>query len=495
MKTSALIVGAGPVGLTMAIELARFGVPVRLVDKSSRRTDKSKALVLWSRSLELLERSGVSQRLVEAGYRVDGVTISADKNPVGRLTMEGLPTAYPFALMLPQSDTERILEEFLNGLGVRVERDIELLNFKDDGERVDVTLRHANGTEEETETSWLLGCDGAHSTVRHLLGKEFHGETSLIDWLLADIHLEGVDRTPEIGIGWHSDGVLATFPIAENRYRIVADAGTAHEGSARPPEPTLADVQTILDKRFPGGARATDPVWLSSFRINERKVADYRGGRAFLAGDAAHVHSPMGGQGMNTGMQDACNLAWKLALVVHGRAPAALLDTYSPERSPVAEAVLGATGRITSLATVKNKLGQFLRNHTASLILGMSPARKFAAQLASELSIGYPHSPLNAHGKGPGPHPGERAPINGQESPVGAGDAPRFVIFGEGEGVPAELRSCFGGLVEPALRKPFTPEGLWIVRPDGYVALAAKAGDWQAVAIYFDHLTTQGNAL
>lgn len=495
MKTSALIVGAGPVGLTMAIELARFGVSVRIVDKASRRTDKSKALVLWSRSLELLERSGVSRHLVDAGYKVEGVAISADKEPVGRLTMDGLPTAYPFALMLPQSDTERILEEFLNGLDVQVEREIELLNFKDDGERVEVKLRHADGTEETTETSWLLGCDGAHSTVRHLLGKEFHGETSLIDWLLADIHLEGVTRTPEIGIGWHSDGVLATFPIAENRYRIVADAGTAHNASARPPEPTLADVQDVLDKRFPGGARATDPVWLSSFRINERKVADYRGGRAFLAGDAAHVHSPMGGQGMNTGIQDACNVAWKLALVVQGYVPESLLDTYSPERSPVAEAVLGVTGRITSVATIKNKLGQFLRNHTASLILGMSPARKFAAQLASELSVGYPHSPLNAHGKGPSPHPGERAPISQQESPVGGGNAPQFVVFGEGANIPADVQARYGSLLEPALHRPFTPEGLWIVRPDGYVALSAKAGDWHAVSTYFDHLTTKGNVL
>ena len=397
--------------------------------------------------------------------------------------------------MLPQSDTERILEEFLNGLGVRVEREVELLNFNDTGENVDAKLRHADGTEEGVETSWLAGCDGAHSTVRHRLGKEFHGETSLIDWLLADVHLVGVPPTSGIDIGWHSDGVLATFPISENRYRIVADVGTAHDGSAHPPTPTLADVQTVLDQRFPGGARATDAVWLSSFRINERKVADYRGRRAFLAGDAAHVHSPMGGQGMNTGMQDACNLAWKLALVVHGRASADLLDSYTPERSPVAEAVLKVTGRITSLATVKNKLGQALRNHTASLILGMAPARRFASQLAGELSIAYAHSPLNARGGHFDPHPGERAPIRPQEPPVGAGDAPRFAIFGQGEGIPDDLGSRFSGLLEPSLREPFTPEGLWVVRPDGYTALSAKSGDWPAVSTYFDNLIAKGRAL
>ena len=494
MKTSALIVGAGPVGLTMAIELARFGVSVRLIDKASQHTDKSKALVLWSRTLEMLERCGVSARLVHAGYQVGTVAISADKEPVGHLPMDGLPSSYRFALMLPQSDTERILEEHLNGLGVQVERQTEMLNFKDDGQKVEVKLRRADGGEEILETSWLLGCDGAHSSVRHLLGKEFHGETSHIDWLLADIHLEGKPRTPQIDIGWHSEGVLATFPISEDRYRIVADVGTAHEGSARPPEPTLADVQAILDKRFPGGARATDAVWLSSFRINERKVADYRGGRAFLAGDAAHVHSPMGGQGMNTGIQDACNLAWKLALVEGGRLPAALLDTYSPERSPVAETVLEATGRITSLATIKNKVGQFLRNHTASLVLGMAPARQFASRLAAELSVGYPHSPLNAHGKGHEPHPGERAPIRPQEPAVGAGESPRFAIFGDGEHLPPDLRSCFGDLLEPSLREPFAPAGVWVVRPDGYVALSAKSGDWSAVTAYFEGLVAKGSA-
>ena len=494
MAKPILIVGAGPVGLTMAIELARFGVPFRIIDKASQRTDKSKALVMWSRSLELLERSGVSHELVDAGYKVERVTISSDKQPVGSLTFAELPTAYPFALMIPQSDTERVLEGFLNRLGIQVEREVELLNFKDDGEKVDCKLQHADGKEEKIESPWLIGCDGAHSTVRHLLGKEFHGETSLIDWLLADVHLVNVDRTPEIGIGWHSDGVLATFPIGPNRYRIVADIGTAHDSSARPAEPTLEDVQAVLDKRFPGGARAVDPVWLSSFRINERKVADYRGGRAFLAGDAAHVHSPMGGQGMNTGMQDVCNLAWKLALVVQGKVTEDLLDSYSPERSPVAKSVLGVTGRITSLATIKNKFVQSVRNHTASLLMGLSPVTKFASNVASELSIGYPESPLNARGKHLGPFPGERAPIGLSEPLVGAGDVPQFAIFSKADGLPSDLLMRFGSMLEPSLREPFDPHGLWVIRPDGYTVLSAKAGDWDGVSAYFDGLIARGTA-
>lgn len=210
-----------------------------------------------------------------------------------------------------------------------MERTVELTQFTASDNKVVSTLRRADGAEEIAETSWLIGCDGAHSTVRHQLGMEFHGETSLINWILADVHLENIPRAPEINVVWHSDGLLATFPIAEDRYRIVADAGVACENSNHPAEPTLEDVQAILDKRFPGGVRAINLIWLSSFRINERKVADYRAGRVFLAGDAAHVHSPAGGQGMNTGMQDACNLAWKLALVVHGIGSENLLDSYS----------------------------------------------------------------------------------------------------------------------------------------------------------------------
>ncbi len=197
---------------------------------------------------------------------------------------------------------------------------------------------------------------------------------------------------------------------------------------------------------------------------------------------------------MNTGIQDACNLAWKLALVVHGKAPVGLLDTYSPERSPVAETVLKATGRITSVATIKNKVGQFLRNHTASLVLGMAPARQFASRLAAELSVGYPaQPPQQPTARGHGPHPGERAPIRPQEPAVGAGESPRFAIFGDGGDLPPELHSRFGDLLESSLREPFAPEGLWVVRPDGYVALSAPSGDWPAVTAYFDGLVTKGS--
>src|SRR5665213_1978331 len=190
MTTDVLIVGAGPVGLTLAIELARYGVAIRVVDKAAQRTDKSKALVLWSRTLELMERSNCSTALVNAGYKVTSVNIIAGDKSIGRVALDHLPCAYPYALMLPQSETERVLKESLNGLGVKVERETELLRFTDAQDKVVSILRDAAGKEESVESAWIVGCDGAHSTVRHQLGMEFHGETLLVHWVLADIHLE-----------------------------------------------------------------------------------------------------------------------------------------------------------------------------------------------------------------------------------------------------------------------------------------------------------------
>jgi len=224
--------------------------------------------------------------------------------------------------------------------------------------------------------------------------------------------------------------------------------------------------------------------WQSEVRL----AARYREGRVFLVGDAAHSMPPWGGFGANTGIQDAHNLAWKLALVVRGAASVRLLDSYSAERSPVADQVLKVTGRITSMGTLTGDVGQFLRNHTATLLLGLAPVRKFAATIASEISIGYPNSPLNApHGRRD-PMPGERAPIRATEPPVGAGDRPRFALFGDAVGMPPDLLERYASLLEPALREPYHPDGLWLIRPDGYVALAAKAGDWSAVTGYLDRI-------
>ena len=486
MNTDVLVAGAGPVGLAMAVGLARYGVSVRIVDKAAQRTDKSKALVLWSRTLGLLDSAGCSRPLIEAGCKVSGVEIVEGSKQIAHVSLDGVASPHPYALMLPQSETERLLDEHLNGLGVQVERSVELIQFAVAADKVVSKLRHADGHEETIETAWLIGCDGAHSTVRHQLGMEFVGDTMPSNWILADVHLSNVPWKQEVVIAWHADGVLAVFPIVEGRYRIIADVGNAQRS-----DPTLAEVQAILDQRGPGGIVASEAVWLAGFGINERKVADYRAGRVFLAGDAAHIHSPAGGQGMNTGIQDACNLAWKLALVHRGTCAAEpLLGSYSLERSEVGKLVLEATGRATSIGLIRGNIKQSIRNHIASLIFGLSPIRKTIAEVLTELSIGYPHSPLSAggHYAHGGPAAGERAPIRPEEAPVGAGATPRFALFAEDDGAASEIVARYPGILDPNIRKPFHEGGLWLVRPDGYTALATGQGGWDQVAAYLDHV-------
>jgi 2-polyprenyl-6-methoxyphenol hydroxylase-like FAD-dependent oxidoreductase len=488
MKINVLVTGAGPVGLAMAVELARYGMSLRIVDKAAERTDKSKALVLWARTLELLDSAGCSRPLIDAGCKVSAVNLVEGSKQIGHLTLDGVASPHPYALMLPQSETERLLDEHLNTLGVKVERSVELTQFAAAADKVVCTLRHADGHEEQLEATWLIGCDGAHSTVRHLLGMEFVGDTMASNWILADVHLSGVPWKGEIDIVWHADGVLAIFPIVQGRYRIIADVGNAAAG-AEQSDPTLSEVQAILDQRGPGGIVASDPVWMAGFRINERKVADYRSGQVFLAGDAAHIHSPAGGQGMNTGIQDACNLAWKLALVHRGSCAAEpVLGSYSLERSEVGKQVLAETGRATAIGLIRGDIKQAIRNHIASLIFGLSPIRKAMAEVVTELSIGYPHSPLNGGSSRGGPAPGERAPIRAEETPVGAGTTPRFALFADAGDAASQLIARYAGILEANIRKPFHEGGLWLVRPDGYTAFATGHDGWDQAAAYLDRL-------
>ncbi len=360
-KVDVLISGAGPVGLTMANELVRHGISVRIVDKSAEGTDKSKALVLWSRTLELFDHAGYVEPFLAAGMQAHGAQMSNGKDVIARISLDDIESVYPYALMIPQSDTERVLEEQLAKRGVKVERTVGLESFTDQGNQVQAVLRKASGESETLTADWLIGCDGAHSTVRHGLGFTFDGTTQPSDWYLADGHISGLEPQDRLHIFWHKDGILAFFPITEGRWRVIADLGPA-QGDAHCPDPTLQEVQALITLRGTDGIVIKDAYWLAAFRINERKVSQYGRGRAFLAGDAAHIHSPAGGQGMNTGMQDAFNLAWKLALVIEGSAQPSLLDSYSPERSAVGDRVLKNAGRLTEAAILRNPVLQGIRN-------------------------------------------------------------------------------------------------------------------------------------
>jgi len=415
-KCAALVVGAGPVGLTVALELSRHGVSCRIVDSAPQPTDKSKALVLWGRSLELLENSGsVAEDFIPHG--VPGRAVSIFGNNGRRLVhmpFERDDTAFPQPLMIPQCETERLLAARLAARGVRVERSVELTGLVQDDDGVTATLRHPDGRDETVSCDWLLGCDGAHSFVRKHLGLEFAGEFEPNDWILADAHIDGPIAHDEIGVHWHSDGLVAMFPIGRDRFRVVADQGLA-PGTAKPADPSLAEVQALLDARGLSQLRIRDPIWLAGFRIHERKVDQYGRGRVFLAGDAAHIHSPAGGQGMNTGMQDAVNLAWKLGLVARGRGLAEpLLSSYTQERSAVGDMVLRNAGHLTKMATLRNPLLQCIRNHAFSLVGSLSAVQHRAIAALSELAVCYPGSPLSADDAGRafsgGPACGDRLP-------------------------------------------------------------------------------------
>lgn len=482
---SVLISGAGPVGLTMANELVRYGVSVRIVDKEAHRTDKSKALVLWPRTLELLQHGGYVEPFLKAGNVAHGAQLSDGKNVVARVTMDGIDTVYPYALMIAQSETERVLEETLASRGVKVERSVSMESFAEKSTGLEAVLRKPDGTTETVQADWLLGCDGAHSTTRHALGFTFEGSTQDSDWYLADIHVTGLEPTDMLHIFWHRDGILAFFPITAGRWRVIADLGVA-AGSGHHPDPTMEEIQALVAHRGNPGIRLKDPVWLAAFRINERKVKDYGRGRVFLAGDAAHIHSPAGGQGMNTGMQDAFNLAWKLDLVIKGIAKPSLLDSYSTERSAVGEMVLRNASRMTEAAIARNPVIQSLRNAMVKFALSFPQIGHVMADTLSELNIAYPESPLSVAGAvhARGVKPGTRWP----ETLPADTSRSRFTAIGSPH-VTADLAAKFPKLVQAATSSKHADElDLILVRPDGYVGFAGSAADRAGAEAYLQKI-------
>lgn len=486
--TSVLIIGAGPVGMTLASELARYGTKVRIVDKAIQRTSKSKALVLWSRTLELLDNGIGAQRFVDLGLKARGVAFAVGDKEIGHISMDAIDSTYNYGLMLPQSETERLLEEKLRSQDVVVERGIEATGFDFRQTSVSTVLQRIDGQKETIEAQWLVGCDGAHSAVRTALGLPFDGQTNPSDWMLADVHMTDYPRAEDVmSIYWHHDGVLIILPISPGRYRIIVDLPSS--GTDRPRTLSLSEMQTIVQRRGPARAQLIDPVWLSGYRINERKVADYRRGRAFLAGDAAHIHSPAGGQGMNTGMQDAFNLAWKLAMVVQGSCRDHILDSYSLERSYVGDEVLRNASRLTALGTIRNPIAQGLRNVVAHAMFGLPSLGHIVAETMSEVKIHYPNSPLNGRATSAGLQPGDRVPpIVGQRA-VGSGPEARFSIFAAPTPEILATVKQFGSIVEPQLRGPLCEGEVSLVRPDGY--LATSTADLSEIRALLANFSTE----
>lgn len=417
----ALVVGAGPTGLTIALELARYGLRPRIIDKVPQPSQTSRALGVHARTLEYFDRIGIAERALAEGHKAHGISVYSHRQRIVHLNFDQIESRFNFVLVLPQSATEKLLAEKLASFGVHVERNVELTAFHQRATDVEAILRHADGGREESlRVPWLIGCDGAHSQVRHILNMPFHGRAFEETFSLADVRLEANLPDDELSIFLSSGDIVALFPMpGERRFRVVIER---HQGPPVTGEPSLDDFQRALDEHSPVAARLSDPVWLSHFRISERQVEHYRRGRAFLAGDASHIHSPVGGQGMNTGIQDAVNLAWKLALVQRGRAEEKLLESYDEERRPVGRRLLQATGALSQAILLRHPVADKLRDWTASLLTSLDVVQDKIRSSLSELGIHYRSSAIVAEHRPSdlrsalaswwetGPRAGDRAP-------------------------------------------------------------------------------------
>ena len=390
-----LIAGAGPTGLTLALTLRRFGRTVRIIDRAPQPTAVSKALAVWSASLEALQGMQVIDDFLASGKRLHALKIGDGNRKLASMKVgHGIDSPYPFPLLLPQSRTEEILTARLAAFGVEIERGVELTGFTQEGEGVTASIGHGDGRTEELRSRYLVGCDGARSLVRQSLGIDFEGYTEPETFLLGDVLIEGGDLDHRcIYLWWHDGGTVALFPFADAVWRVFAQRQT--EAGDKPL--ALEELQSLVDRHGPPGLRLHDPRWLSIFRINERLAARYRVGRCFIAGDAAHIHSPAGGQGMNTGIQDAVNLGWKLSYALQGIGDSALLlDSYEAERRPIAHEVVKGAAQKLHIAFEAGQIGTLVKNVAIS-IFGNMPAvqRKLQLEL-SETALVYRDGPLVA---------------------------------------------------------------------------------------------------
>ncbi|MBV8627993.1 MAG: FAD-dependent monooxygenase [Paraburkholderia sp.] len=421
-----LIVGAGPTGLAAAMSLARAHIPVRLIDKASHPAAQSRAIGIQARTLELLEQHRIVEPFLELGHRARVANLYSNGQRRARLDFDPLQTRYPYLLFLDQSITERLMTEHLETLGVTVERGIELTGFVQGAAGLSVTLQLADGHSEALHPSYLIAADGAHSAVRHRLGAAFAGKTFEQTYLLADVQAETSWPEDEFHIFASGDGLAALFPMGNERYRLIADhpapqvmvggiqgASSETMPAATPPSapPSLDECKAVVGRRVQHPVTLSGLTWSSYFHLNSRMVDQLRVERVFLAGDAAHVHSPAGAQGMNTGIQEAFNLGWKIARVLASGAPDRLLDTYHLERHPIERDVLRQTSFATLLAAADHGPLKLLRERVMPVLAALGPLRDAARRTVSELSVQYRRSPLTLERVlDGGPRAGERAP-------------------------------------------------------------------------------------
>ena len=499
-ETDVLIVGAGPTGLVLALWLARLGARVRIVDKAAEAGTTSRAVAVQARTLELYRQIDLAQAVVDGGCPVPAANLWVAGRRVARAAFGDMGAGlspYPFALVFPQDEHERLLIDRLARAGVDVERRTELLGFEETNGRVVARVKRSDETVEVVRCTYLAGCDGAHSVVRETLGVGFPGGTYAHLFYVADVDAGGPAVNGEVHVALDPTDFLALFPLkGDRRVRLI---GTIREDADRPHE-ELAwnDVsRRVIEWMRVDVARVN---WFSTYRVHHRVADRFRHGRAFLLGDAAHIHSPVGGQGMNTGIGDAVNLAWKLAAVVRRAADAAILDTYQTERIAFAHRLVATTDEAFVAVTSPSALARGIRLHVVPLLLpslfALRPFRRVMFRTVSQTAISYRGSALS-EGRAGRIHGGDRLPwvsTTGSNS----GDDDNFVplksldwqahVYGDAASevralceryrLPLHSFAWTSGMARAGLQR----HALYLVRPDGYVGLAA-AGDGAAAAL------------
>jgi 2-polyprenyl-6-methoxyphenol hydroxylase-like FAD-dependent oxidoreductase len=462
--TEVVVVGAGPTGLMLAGDLARAGVGCTVLERRAEETNLTRAFAVHARTLELLDARGLADELVATGARVGALRL------FGKLEVDlsRLPTRFPYVLVTPQYNTERVLEERARALGVQIVRGAEVVDLRQDTDGVELDVRYEGGTLATRRAMYAIGADGVHSKVRYSLALPFPGHSAVQSVMLADVRLS---EAPEevLSVNAAGEGFVFIAPFGDGWYRVIAWDRRRELPDHAPVE--LEEIHEITQRVLGTDYGMHDPRWMSRFHSDERQVPHYRVGRVFLAGDAAHVHSPAGGQGMNTGLQDAANLGWKLAAAVHGWAPDGLLESYHAERYPVGRAVVRGSGALLRLTLARSQATRAARWLLANVLgrFGSPPA--IVSQAVSGIGISYA-APRGEHRLA-----GRRAP-DVRLVPEKAGETRLYEILRGGRFVlltPAGAGAAIGrrwtgrvDLATPADAKlPMV-----LVRPDGYVAWA-----------------------
>ena len=416
-----LIIGAGPTGMTAALELSRMGIPLRIVDKMREPATTSRAIGVQARTLELFEQRGLVETMLDKGNRGVGGDIYGEGKRIFRLDFAHNGSRYPFMLFLSQAETEAVLRSALERQQVTIEREVEFIALSQDehGDSLHAIVKHSDGSVEDVQPEYLIDSEGAHSISRTTLNLAFEGKTREESYVLGDLYVEGDLADSDFHIFSSEHGFLGMFPMGNRHFRLIASNPLSKP--SKDTAPSLDEIQKIYDQRSHIPARFYDLLWSSWFHINSRMVEQLRKGRVFFGGDAAHIHSPAGAQGMNTGIQDMINLSWKLAYVLNGKADPKLLDTYNDDRLPVIKDVLTKTEGLTDTIGSENSLFRSVFSYVAPWIVGKDAVQENSTERMSQLSLNYRKSPLSASSYAPGGlHAGDRIP-DMQVQLIGAG--------------------------------------------------------------------------